>query len=191
MVEELDRIHITGGPGSGKTRLAQRLTKLRSIPKHDLDGLLLGVGDDALMSGDASVADLDAEGAISRLAGMPEWVSEGVYFNWTEPFLESADVIVWLDPPWRVASYRIIARHVRLELARQNRFPGWKRLYSFWRWAARFYADTNEHTINRYGAPNTRLVLEAGLEPYRNKIIVCRTNKDIERFVEPTPSTRG
>jgi adenylate kinase family enzyme len=172
MAKERPRIHVTGGPGSGKTRLAERLATARSVPLHDLDGLLLRAGDEP------DPATLG--GTISRLVRLPEWVSEGVYFDWARPFLDHADAIVWLDVASRVASYRVISRHVRLELARKNRFPGWRRLYRFWRWTVRFYADTNEQTINRWGAPNTRSVLEAQLSPYRDKLVICRTNADIE-----------
>lgn len=175
MSEKPARIHVTGGPGSGKTRLAKRIADERGIPMHDLDGLLLTHDD---------VGPLDASGDVGRLVDMPQWVSEGVYVTWSRPFLDAADVIVWLDPPWRVASYRILSRHLRLELARKNRFPGWRRLYHFWRWSARFYANTNEPTVNRYGAPNTCSALEAGLEPYRAKLIVCRTNEQIEALVK-------
>jgi adenylate kinase family enzyme len=169
---ERRRTHVTGGPGSGKTRLAKRLSVARRVPLHDLDGLLLSAGE---QPDPATLA-----GEIASLVRLPEWVSEGVYFEWARPFLDHADAIVWLDVSSRVASYRVISRHVRLEMARKNRFPGWHRLYRFWRWTVRFYADTNEQTINRWGAPNARSVLEAQLSPYRDKLIICRTNGDIE-----------
>lgn len=180
------RIHVTGGPGSGKSRLAGRLAAGRKMPVHDLDGRMLedgiALGAD-LRSPNAGVEALAAAGAIKARAEMPAWVSDGVYLTWSRPFIEAADVIVWMDPPWRVASYRILSRHVRLELARKNRFPGWRRLYDFWRWAGRWYGDRNEHTVNAYGAPNTRSVLETGLAEYRDKLVVCRSNADVEAFV--------
>ena len=166
------RIHITGGPGSGKTRLARRLAQTRQVTLHDLDGLLLAAGD--------RIDKLKAEGTASSLAASAAWISDGVYVGWAEPFLERADVVLWLDVPWRVASYRLIARHFRLEFTRQNRFPGWRRFYVFWRWAGRYYADRNQPTVDRFGVPNTRSVLASQLVPYRDKLIVCRTSAEIE-----------
>lgn len=169
---DCQRIHITGGPGSGKTRLGHRLAVAWSVPLHDLDGLLLAA--------ENRVDRLSADGTASKLANLPAWVSDGVYVAWAQPFLERADVVLWLDIPWRFASYRMIARHARLELTRRNRFPGWRRFYSFWRWAARYYASRNEPTIDRLGVPNTRSTAMTALMPYHDKLIVCRTSSEVE-----------
>ena len=92
-LEGSQRIHITGGPGSGKTRLARRLAQSRHVTVHDLDGLLLAAGD--------RLDKLQAEGTASSLAASAAWISDGVYVGWAEPFLERADVVLWLDVPWR------------------------------------------------------------------------------------------
>ena len=33
------RIHVVGGPGSGKTTLARRLATTHALPVHDLDAV--------------------------------------------------------------------------------------------------------------------------------------------------------
>jgi cytidylate kinase len=169
------RVHVTGGPGSGKTHLARRLAAARSIPVHDLDALMLGAGD--------RFDRLSGDGMVAELTGLPEWVSDGVYFGWASPFLERADLVVWLDIPPHVALYRMVARHVRLEVTRRNRFPGWRRFYRFWRWAARYYAERNEPGIDHLGIPNTRSTVETALAPYADKLVVCRSNREAADFL--------
>jgi hypothetical protein len=85
-----------------------------------------------------------------RLAAEDRWISEGSFVGGNETFFRRADLIVWLDVPWRVASYRILSRHVKLSLARKNRFPGLLQLYRFWRWSSRYYANRNPAGLNPF-----------------------------------------
>jgi adenylate kinase family enzyme len=118
------------------------------------------------------------------------WVSDGAFIGVSKVALERADLIVWMDSPARVALYRILARHVKAELRRNNRFPGWQRLYEFWRWSARFYADRNSHGFNVWGTPNTRAFTREVLKPYESKLVVVRTKREAEELLKhlrPSP----
>jgi adenylate kinase family enzyme len=55
------RIHILGGPGSGKTTLAQGLSSRLHIPHYDLDKLYWQI-----------------ENAMAT-AEQPAWITEGIY----------------------------------------------------------------------------------------------------------------
>src|SRR6266550_2114982 len=91
-----------------------------------------------------------------RLAAEERWISKGSFVGGNEIFFRRADLVVWLDIPWRVASYRIVSRHVKLSLARRNRFPGLLQLYRLWRCSSRYYANRNPAGLNPFGAPFTR-----------------------------------
>jgi adenylate kinase family enzyme len=180
---DLRRIHITGGPGSGKTRLSQRLGEALSLPVFDTDGIGLEVMRDMPRPLDMqALIDRRAQES-ARLAAEDSWISEGSNTSAAAPFFERADVVIALDCTWRTASFRILARHVKASLARTNRFPGVINLYKFWRWSGRYYANLNPHEINQWGTPSTQSYMHEVLAPYLAKLRVCATNAEIDALI--------
>jgi adenylate kinase family enzyme len=169
------RIHFTGGPGSGKTYAARRVALARGVPSFHLDEMALDLG--------AGMPSREAFEALpSLLPGLysrEEWVSDGSYMGWAAPMLDHADAIIWMDTPGRVALYRILVRHLKAELARANRFPGWRRLWHFWHWSRRYYQERNRPVLGFYGVPETRGHLRELLQPYAAKVTVCRSYRDV------------
>ena len=174
------RIHVGGGPGSGKTWSAQRIAHATGLPFYELDRIPLNAAWD--------MARVRGEDRASVIASQPEWVTDGVYFDWARPLLERAERILWLDVPWRVASYRIIARHIKADLSRRNEYPGWAQLRKFWKWSYRYYHDDDAHVLNEQGAPLTRACAIEQLQPYQSKLVVCRDRKEASLAVRKLSS---
>jgi hypothetical protein len=154
-----------------------------AAPVYELDGMALQI--EAAFGGGNWTGPVAAK--LPGIAAEPAWVSEGAYLGWATPLFDAAGLIVCMDVPWRVASYRILMRHLKADLSRSNRFPGWRRLYRFWRWCGAYYGDRNPHRLNDYGVPSTRSLAAELLRPYAAKLVVCRTNADVaallrERF---------
>jgi len=187
------RIHFTGGPGSGKTYLAHRLATTLGVNYIDLDGRMLQIKPldviiDTQDEYDAFIAARDDD--LDKATQASAWVSDGSFIGVSKVAFERADLVVWMDAPRRTALYRIVARHVKAELRRNNRFPGWKRLYLFWRWSARFYADRNPHGLNIWGTPNTRAFTREVLAQYESKLVVVRTRREVKELLKrlaPSP----
>jgi hypothetical protein len=133
----------------------------------------------------------DRQDASRAFGAGDAWISEGSNILVARPLLERAEVIVVLYEPWRVASYRILMRHLKATLARNNRFPGLRRLYRFWRWSAGFYANTNPPGLNEWGTPTTQETMEAELATYEPKIVRCRSKADIEAFIASLAEERS
>ena len=101
------RIHIIGGPGSGKTYLAADLSRATGIPHIDLDGLY--------WNEDFSERRPPEErsGRLEDAVAGGRWIVEGAYCgDWVLPSLEVADQIVLLRVPLWVQYGRLACRNV-------------------------------------------------------------------------------
>lgn len=167
------RIHIIGGPGSGKTTLAGRLAARTGSPAIDLDRI--GYGEHGEKR---SLAERRA--AVAKIAPEPAWITEGIYLWWTDELLHWADVILWLDPPWRVAARRIVTRHLIASLRGSNRHAGIRLLVSFLRSARRYYRDpAREPAGPDDDGAVTRAATETVLARFRSKLIHCRSAAEV------------
>ncbi|GLV53880.1 hypothetical protein KDH_07310 [Dictyobacter sp. S3.2.2.5] len=100
------KVHIIGGPGSGKTTLAQCIAARFQVPHYNLDKV-----------GWKQVNEVD----IAEQSG---WVTEGIYLIFTEAMLYHADYIVLLNAPLPVLMQRMVRRHVLNSLRGTQDYPG-------------------------------------------------------------------
>ena len=108
----MTKIYISGGPGSGKTTYAKKLSKQMAIPHFDLDEIKWvnhkGVFNQK-RSKEERIALLN-----ELLTQNQNWILEGVYFqDWIQPVVEQADSIIILQPPRYLRQFRIIRRSLR------------------------------------------------------------------------------
>ncbi|MFL5624522.1 MAG: hypothetical protein ACJ788_02895 [Ktedonobacteraceae bacterium] len=165
----MKRIHIIGGPGSGKTTLARQLSTRLHILCYELDTIGWEGGFGVERSLEVRLAD------ISRIAAQPEWVTEGAFLEWTNELFRNAEVIVWLDLPWRIAGWRIISRHARASLAGTNRHRGLIKLYRFLGYSKKYYKSlADEHT---------RAAVARYIAPYTDKLVHCRRPSEVQAFL--------
>ena len=173
----MQRILIVGGAGSGKTTLARKLGTYLNVPFYDSDEIGYEGGVGAPRPRNVQLADLE------RITTQPAWVVDGAML-WTNIVLQRADTIVWLDLPWRIRRWRIITRHIKADLARNNRHSGYLKLYRFYISSRNYERD---ETISTPQPPNgdiyeNRATVVHYLEQYKSKVIHCRTTADVARF---------
>jgi adenylate kinase family enzyme len=177
------RILIVGGPGTGKTVLAQRLGSRLSAPVIGLDAL-------AHAPGSSRTLDLPERlTAVRAVAEQSRWVCEGVYLDWTDELAHRAEVVVWLDlAPWRAMS-RIVRRHVASTFHGQNRYPGLPRLVRFLWAAAAYFTDRPAPSGPNGGEPVSRGSTRNWVRARRERLVVCSTPADVEAYVQSVAHT--
>lgn len=108
----MTKIYISGGPGSGKTTYAKKLSKKLNIPHFDLDEIkYINIPNtfNKERPKEERIALLD-----KLLKTHDNWICEGVYFrDWILPVVEQADKIIILTPSVWCRHFRVIKRSFR------------------------------------------------------------------------------
>ena len=130
------KIHIIGGPGSGKTTLAKQLSEKLGIPRFDLDDLQW---DNASGAYGTKRAPQERDALLAEILKHDDWIIEGVYYAWCGQCFVDADQIRLLHVPRRVYRRRIIRRFLLRKLGLE---PGkretLKSLSALLKWADKY-----------------------------------------------------
>ena len=123
---------------------------------------------------------------VRTIAARPAWITEGNYLWWAEELYATADLVVWLDLPWYVASWRVVLRHARNSLRGTNRHPGFVRLARFlWRYRGYYFSrEPDTPTGPDDDLSGNRLATAIFLETYARKLIRCRSLHEVDKLIE-------
>lgn len=144
---------------------------------------------------------------VRAVVSEPGWVTEGIHLGWTDPFLDTADLVVWLDTVgWVKASGRLVRRFGgsvgRGSEARPT--PGGKSVGH--RPVRRRMRDGLGHTGDLLGAiretrgyhlyprgtpslPETRVATRDRLDGHVGRLVRCRTDADVAALLSSLGAT--
>ncbi len=164
-----NKIHIIGGPGSGKTFAAGVISKKLSIPSYDLDELFWDrkAGDYHTKTTEEARSRLLAE-----ILKTDKWVIEGVYYKWLEDSFNKTDIIIILQTPLWLRNWRVMLRFIKrksgLIKAKRESFSDFMELI---KWNNKFDTDN----MNR---------IKAFLQKNSSKIIQIKTKRQLKLLIE-------
>ncbi|MBN2307832.1 MAG: DNA topology modulation protein FlaR [Candidatus Hydrogenedentes bacterium] len=167
------RIHIVGGPGSGKSYLGRTLAAALGVPVCDLDSLFWD--NDHATYGVRAEPDV-RDRKLAEFVAQDGWVVEGVYHAWVGASFERAEAIVVLRPGPILRDARIVRRFLarKLGLERAVKKETLAGLIGLLRWN------------HGYDNDNLARALDA-LEPYEHKVHAFRSADAAAAFLLATP----
>jgi adenylate kinase family enzyme len=121
------RIHIIGGPGSGKSYAARHLSHRLGMSAYDLDDLFW---DRAAQSYGGRAPAVDRDARLVAITQQEAWVIEGAYYRWLKPSFERADIIFVLYPNVKRKSSRSLSTYPVESQVRCRQFKAGHRFYS-------------------------------------------------------------
>lgn len=171
-----NRIVVQGASGSGKTTLAHALAARLRFPHLELDGLY--------HQPNWTPLELESfRSAVEEFADQPQWVIDGNYRHVRDIVWSRADVIVFIDLPKSLVTYRIAKRTMRRLLRREEMWNGnretFRNVISFdpaknimlWSWTT--HAKYHEQVPG-----------EARADADHAQIVMLRTTREVDAFLE-------
>ncbi|BBC91381.1 hypothetical protein ACH4YN_39050 [Streptomyces griseofuscus] len=110
------KVWIVGGPGCGKSTLAGLLTRSEAPPVC-LDALFWGPGW-------TPVPEEEFIAEVGKALEGERWVVDGQFPAAVAAYAHTADCVVWVDPPLRLAWLRLLRRTLRRWIRREKLWGG-------------------------------------------------------------------
>lgn len=161
------KLHIIGGPGSGKTYSSNQLQKTTDLIAYDLDQVFWDQSKNTYIR---ASEELRAEKLDEILSGN-SWIIEGVYYKWLEDSFHKADIIVILNPHVIIRQWRIFKRFlIRKFLLGDFRKETFSSFIELWNWNKKFDSDN-------------MLRIENFISKHKDKVVYCKSYHDIRRVI--------
>jgi adenylate kinase family enzyme len=193
----IQRVHIIGGPGCGKSALAGLLGLQLGLAVYSLD-LIAFEGLEFKLRPLAARLE-----SVHGIAVQPQWIAEGIFLGWTSELLRAADIIIWLDHVlWYGAAWRIVARFVRGGVEEAKRQPGLRKINRFGDYrrnlrqlgqalrSSRAYYESTARSDDAGDWINSRAATALCLRPYWYKVIHCQNADELRHLVAALSAQR-
>ncbi len=162
----MKKIHIIGGPGTGKSYISKIISQKLQIVFYDLDDIFWA------SDGGYSIKE-DKEKRQEKFEKIllgESWVIEGSYYDWIENGIKRADIVVVLQLNNFLKTFRIVKRSLVRLVSRSPRKESISDFIKLLRWGWRY--DKNKLPI----------VFEK-INLHKSKFLVLKSKKEINAFL--------
>ena len=162
-----NRIAIIGGSGTGKTTLANQLSKIYDIPVTHIDGIH--------HLANWQIRDNDErDKIILEIVEQEKWIIDGTYKATLRARLEKADLIIWLDYSTTAQIKGILKRWIKSGGKEKPEIPGCKE-----RMTKEFFTY-----VLKYNKEKRHFIVDNMEGIDRNKVLIFKKQKDLNKWVK-------
>ena len=152
-MKDINRIHITGVYGVGKTVFANELSKILDIDLYHLDDIKYK------RKYDEERTIEERKQIVKNISRKKKWITEGVWTSYARDLFEKADLVIFLEEREFILYKRIIFRYIKKILeGNKNKaklFVFIRAIYRYFRKPENFtHLETYQECIEKYSRGN-------------------------------------
>lgn len=143
-MDNVNKITVIGGSGTGKTTLANNLEKILNLPAYHIDGINYGAN---WLQKDKEERDK----VILEKIDQDKWIMDGTYHSTLSQRFDAADLIIYLDYSSFSQIKGILGRFIKNHGKEKPEIPGCKEelTLDFFLWVLRWRKNKREEIIEK------------------------------------------
>ncbi len=170
-MKKLNRIHIVGIYGSGKSTFAKKINEILKYKVYDLDKIKYKRKYDKIRSVEERLK------IVKEISDKKNWITEGAWLDYALELYKKADLVIFFDVPKNILYKRIWIRYLKRKISKEKYFNNnLKTTLKIIKIVRKYFHD-----------PNHFMTLKTHKDYIRKnakKVLVIKTNQELNEFLD-------